>query len=72
VTERLEAVAISIRDLAQRLGISKSQAHRLVKSGEIPGFRVGTTWRVLVREYDAYIERQLAAAQAEYEARRAS
>lgn len=72
MSERQPTVAISIRELARRLGISKSSAHRHVTSGVIPGFRVGTTWRVLEREYDAYIERQMAAARAEYEARRAS
>lgn len=72
MTEPLDTVAMSIRELARRLNVSKSSAHRLVATGEIPGFRVGNTWRVLEREYIAYIERQMAAAQAAYEARRAS
>jgi excisionase family DNA binding protein len=53
-----EPIAISIREVARRLQIGKSTAHRLVTKGEIPGFLVGQTWRVLERDFEAYIERK--------------
>jgi excisionase family DNA binding protein len=68
-----QPIAISVREVAQRLGIGKSTAHRLIQTGEIPGFLVGNTWRVLLRDFDAYIERQRAEAERRYQmARKAS
>lgn len=77
VAERYEPITMTLREVAGRLGIGRTSAHRLVISGELPAFRVGTedggTWRVLRCDFDAYIEARLAAAQASHErARRAS
>ena len=75
MAERLEPVAMTLREVADRLQIGKTSAYRLVASGELPAFRVTDdgVWRVLVRDFDAYIESRRAVAQAAYEAaRRAS
>lgn len=72
MTARFEPVAMTIREIAERLQIGKSSAHRLVTSGELQGFRVGTTWRVLRQDFDRYIEQQRAAAEAAYERARRS
>lgn len=74
---RYEPITMTLREVAERLDIGKTSAHRLVTSGELPAFRVGSaesgTWRVLRRDFDAYIDGRLAAAQAQHEqARKAS
>jgi excisionase family DNA binding protein len=33
------------KDVADFLGITESTVYRLVKSGDIPGVRIGTQWR---------------------------
>ena len=77
MAERYESIAMTLREVAERLGIGKTSVHRLVTSGELRGFRVGSedggTWRVLRRDFDAYIDSRLAAARAAHDqARRAS
>ena len=66
MSDQYEPIAISIREVARRLQIGKSTAHRLVTSGEIPGFLVGHTWRVLERDYQNYIDRKRAEAEEFY------
>lgn len=81
MAERFEPIAMTLREVADRLNIGKTSVGRLIASGpdgEPPQLRAfrsheGGTWRVLRSDFDAYIEERLAAARAEYEqARRAS
>lgn len=77
MAEHFEPIAMTLREVAERLQIGKSSVHRLVTSGELRGFRIGSedggTWRVLRRDFDEYIESRRAAAEAAYDrARRAS
>lgn len=67
--ERLRAIdapAIRLSEVARRLAISRASAYRLVKSGQLSGVRVGTTWRVLQSDFDAYLERLRAEAERRY------
>jgi excisionase family DNA binding protein len=68
---RYESIAMTLREVAERLEIGKSSAYRLVASGELRGFRVGpgpdAAWRVLRRDFDEYIEQRLVAAQERHE-----
>ena len=52
--------------MARRLAISRASAYRLVQSGQLSGVRVGTTWRVLRVDFDAYLERLRAEAERRY------
>jgi len=52
-----------LSEVARRLAISRAAAYRLVRSGELSGIRVGTTWRVLRVDFDAYVERVRAEAE---------
>ncbi|MCA1570867.1 MAG: helix-turn-helix domain-containing protein [Chloroflexi bacterium] len=77
MTDRYEPITMSLREVAERLSIGKTSAYRLVASGDLPGFRVGSadtgTWRVLRRDFEAYIDARLEAARTAHEqARRAS
>lgn len=37
--------AVNVAEIAEFLRISKESAYRKAKSGEIPGFKVGRSWR---------------------------
>lgn len=51
---------LPIGDVAKRLGVSLSMAHKLVRSGEIASYRFGGCRRVSERQLQAYIESCLA------------
>ena len=76
MAERYEPIAMTLREVAERLNIGKTSAHRLVTSGEIRGFRIGSehagSWRVLRSDFDAYVDSRRAAAEAAYQRARAS
>ncbi len=67
-----EEPALRIADVARRLSISRSSAHRLVASGALRAFQVGTTWRVLASDFEAYVEQQRSVAEARYRRARAA
>lgn len=46
-----------LTEVARRLAISRAAAYRLVTSGQLAGIRVGTTWRVLRADFEAYVDR---------------
>jgi len=55
-----------LSEVARRLAISRAAAYRLVRSGQLSGVRIGTTWRVLRTDFDAYLERIRADAELRY------
>jgi excisionase family DNA binding protein len=52
--------ALSRSEAADLLGVSGKTIERMINRGELPGFRVGSRWRVLRRDMEAYVERQRA------------
>ncbi len=48
-----EEHAIGITELAAMLGVSTDTAYTLVRSGDVPAFRVGRLWRVWPTEVRA-------------------
>jgi excisionase family DNA binding protein len=48
---------LSLRDVADELGISERSAWRLVEQGELPVHQFGASTRVKREDLDAYIER---------------
>lgn len=52
------ARAVSKKETAALLGVSEKTVERLINRGELPGFRVGWKWRVMLRDLEAYIARQ--------------
>ena len=62
----LYAPAIRLSEVARRLAISRASAYRLVRSGQLSGVRVGTGWRVLRADFDAYLDRIRADADRRY------
>lgn len=54
------ARAVSRRQAAEMLGVSEKTIERLINRGELPGFRVGWKWRVMLSDLEAYVSRQQA------------
>lgn len=50
---------LSPKELAGYLGVSESKARRLLRSGEIKGFKIGTLSKVRRRDVDHYIRRKI-------------
>lgn len=46
---------ISIEELCQILQVCRNTAYRLLKSGELKGFRVGRMWRIPQESVQKYI-----------------
>jgi excisionase family DNA binding protein len=55
-----------LAEVARRLAISRAAAYRLVKSGQLSGIRIGTSWRVLRVDFDAYLDRMRVEAERRY------
>lgn len=52
--------ALSIKQLADLLKLSERTVYRLANSGEIPGFRVGNSWRFQRSRVEAWMDEQTA------------
>ena len=56
-----ESELLSIEQLCDRLFISPTTAYKLLKSGEIKGFKLGT-WKIPVRSVNEYINKMVSKA----------
>ncbi len=63
---QVEPIALRLSEVAALLGVSKSSVNRLIHSGELPSILVGSTWRVLRRDFEAYVDRLHGEAEARY------
>jgi excisionase family DNA binding protein len=43
---KMENVLISMKEFQECLGVGKNTAYGLLKSGEIPCFKIGKTWKI--------------------------
>jgi excisionase family DNA binding protein len=48
---------LSIRDVAQVLGVHRNTVHRLIRVGDLQPIRIGRLARFRPEEIDAYLER---------------
>ena len=53
-----ERLLLTVEEAARRLGIGRSLAWRLVRSGELPSVRLGRLVRVPERKLQAWLDRQ--------------
>lgn len=53
-TDSLSTV-LTVPELAEYLNIGKNRAYELLRTGEIKGFRIGSTWRVSQAAVEQYI-----------------
>lgn len=49
---------LTIRDVAEMLKLTEKTAYRLVSDGEIPGFKVGGSWRFSRKELEKWVAEQ--------------
>jgi excisionase family DNA binding protein len=56
-----EAKVITIGELAEYLHVHRSTIYRLLKKGELPGFKIGSDWRFNVEAVDQWLMQQSAA-----------
>ncbi len=47
---------LTVTELAEYLKISRSMIYRLLKRGELPGFKIGNDWRFNAEEIDRWLE----------------
>ncbi len=47
---------LTVDEVANLLKLSKITIYRLIKTGEIPAYKVGASWRVNREDLEAYIE----------------
>jgi len=53
-----ERLLLTVEEAARRLGIGRSLAWRLVRSGELPSVRLGRLVRVPERNLQAWLDRR--------------
>jgi excisionase family DNA binding protein len=49
---------LTLKQVAEYLGVSTITVRRLAKSGELPGFKVGKDWRFQRKDILSYVEKQ--------------
>jgi excisionase family DNA binding protein len=52
--EELGAKVLNISEVAFYLHVHRSTAYRMVQSGELPGFKIGSDWRFNLEEIDKW------------------
>ena len=55
--ERNEEQLLSVEEVCQRLLVSPGTVYKLLRSGEIKGFRVGS-WKIPVKSVNDYIRKK--------------
>ena len=48
---------LTVKEVAERLAISRSLAYRMIRTGEIPSYRIANCRRVSEDDFKAYMER---------------
>jgi excisionase family DNA binding protein len=56
-----EAKVITVGELAEYLRVHRSTLYRLLKKGQLPGFKIGSDWRFNVEAIDQWRMQQGAA-----------
>jgi excisionase family DNA binding protein len=51
---RAHAKVITVGELAEYLRVHRSTLYRLLKKGEVPGFKIGSDWRFNIEEIDRW------------------
>ena len=54
----MSTTAMTVQDVANYLNIDPKTVYRLVNRGELPGFKVGGSWRFQKEDLDAWIAKQ--------------
>jgi excisionase family DNA binding protein len=49
---------LTVKEVAQYLKVNERTIYRLAKKGEIPAFRVGSSWRFKINEIENWMSEQ--------------
>lgn len=49
---------MTIKEVSEYLKLAEKTAYRLAAQGDIPGFKIGGSWRFRKSEIDAWIDKQ--------------
>ncbi|MEM1022470.1 MAG: helix-turn-helix domain-containing protein [Myxococcota bacterium] len=52
------SIALTVKQVAERLAVNERTVYRMANSGELPGFKVAGTWRFLEADIETWIEEQ--------------
>jgi excisionase family DNA binding protein len=58
-----EAKVLTISELCEYLRVHRSTVYRLLKKGQLPGFKIGSDWRFNLEAIDRWRLQQSSAAQ---------
>ena len=58
----MSTAAMTVQEVAEYLNVDPKTVYRLVNRGELPGFKVGGSWRFKKDDLDDWIAKQKAAA----------
>ena len=58
----MSTTAMTVQDVAEYLNVDPKTVYRMVKRGDLPGFKVGGSWRFQKEDLDAWIAKQKVAA----------
>ena len=58
----MSTTAMTVQDVAEYLNVDPKTVYRMVKRGDLPGFKVGGSWRFQKEDLDAWIAKQKEAA----------
>ena len=58
----MSTAAMTVQEVAEYLNVDPKTVYRLVNRGELPGFKVGGSWRFQKDDLDDWIVRQKEAA----------
>jgi excisionase family DNA binding protein len=56
--------ALTVKEVALLLQVDEKTIYRLTQKGDLPGFKVASSWRFKRADMDAWVERQKTAARA--------
>ena len=54
-----EKAVMTIKDVAQYLGVHASTIYKYAQEGKLPAFKIGSDWRFHRKFIDQWIERQM-------------
>jgi len=54
----MSTTAMTVQDVAEYLNVDPKTVYRLVNRGDLPGFKVGGSWRFKKEDLDAWIAKQ--------------
>ena len=57
-TKQILPQTFTVEEVAKRLKVTKITIYRLLKKGEIVGYKVGDSWRIDEKDLKAYIKKQ--------------